>query len=409
MVSVKVEVEDAEHCRNIKGIEKFIILRQSLASLADNFSAPYIGYYLASLTPSGAIQGVLQFSTNALPTLAQVLIGPYIDRFKKYVFVLFISSFIASFLWIFISLIQNPLTLTTLVTLRAVLVGVAGLSFTSLIGVVFKGSERGRVISNVNAVSQLMALITFVIIAMLINPSIDTLRMLFVFSGVLSTIASVFWIRMFFLDKCISREGELSNLGLAKVLSIVIRNRYFVKFSLIFSAHMMVVAFAWPLFPLMQRYVFKMSVSEIAILNIYGTASQIVFQLIVTKYVHRLKIKKMLVISRVGILTYTLSYALATNTIHIYIANAILGPFIALSNVLIPLYVFQTSTYGMYASYLATLNFMQGIASALGSIIGGTVVDRFIMNNDFNSIKLLMLLISIFRGLTALLLLKIRD
>lgn len=143
-----MEAEDTEHCRNIKGIEKFIILRQSLASLADNFSAPYIGYYLASLTPSGAIQGVLQFSTNALPTLAQVLIGPYIDRFKKYVFVLFISSFIASLLWIFISLIQNPLTLTTLVTLRAVLVGVAGLSFTSLIGVVFKGSERGRVISN---------------------------------------------------------------------------------------------------------------------------------------------------------------------------------------------------------------------------------------------------------------------
>jgi hypothetical protein len=137
-----------------------------------------------------------------------------------------------------------------------------------------------------------MALITFVIIAMLINPSIDTLRMLFVFSGVLSTIASVFWIRMFFLDKCISREGELSNLGLAKVLSIVIRNRYFVKFSLIFSAHMMAVAFAWPLFPLMQRYVFKMSVSEIAILNICGTASQMVFQLIVTKYVHRLKLRR---------------------------------------------------------------------------------------------------------------------
>jgi len=323
--------------------------------------------------------------------------------------VLLVSSFTASLLWIFISLVQNPLTLTALVTSRAVFVGIAGLSFTTLIGVVFSSSERGKVLSNVNAVSQLMALITFIITASLINPTTNTLKILFIFSGILSTVASVFWVRTLPLDKCNFRDGSSTNLGLMKAMKIVVRNKSFMKFSSIYSAHMMTMAFAWPLFPLMQRYVFKMSVSEIAILNICGTASLMVFQFIVTRYIHRLDVKKMIVVSRIGFTAYTLSYAVASNTNHIYIANAALGPFSALSNVLIPLYVFRASTYGMYASYLATLNFMQGTASALGSIIGGTIADKFITYSDFNSLRLLMLLISVFRGLTAVLLIKIDE
>ncbi|MEM4789579.1 MAG: MFS transporter [Ignisphaera sp.] len=385
------------------------MLRQSLASLADNFSAPYIGYYLASLTPSGITQGVLQFSTNALPTLAQVLAGPYIDRFKKYILMLFTSSVIASLIWITISLTRNPTVLTILVTLRAIFVGIAGLSFTAFIGFMFSDIERGRILSKVNATAQLMALIAFVVTASLIIPSVETLRLLFVFSGVLSFIASIFWLRMIYIDRSIAKDNLGREKGLLPALKVVTNNKSFVKFCVIYSCHMMAMALAWPWFPLMQKYVLNMSITEIAILNICGTSSLILFQYFITNYIHKLNVKKTIIISRIGFTTYALSYAIANNPIQIYIANTILGPFTALSNIFIPLYIFRVSTHGMYASYLATLNFTQGMSAALGSIIGGTIADIIASNNNFYALRYAMAVVAILRGITALLHIKIDD
>ncbi|MEM4919410.1 MAG: hypothetical protein QW518_08740, partial [Thermofilaceae archaeon] len=62
-----------------------LVARQAMASLADNLSAPYLGYYLASLSGSGTLQGILQMSVNSLPTVTQVLAGRWLDRTGRHV------------------------------------------------------------------------------------------------------------------------------------------------------------------------------------------------------------------------------------------------------------------------------------------------------------------------------------
>lgn len=392
-----------------KETSRYIVLRQSLASLADNFSAPYIGYYLASLTPSGTTQGVLQFSINALPTLAQILVGPIIDRFRRYILTLLISSTIASVMWLIISVTTKPLLLTLLVTARAIFVGIAGLSFTAFIGVLFTGIERGVILSRVNVVSQLTALVAFALTALVINPSIDVLKVFFIFSGTVSLLASILWLRLLHIDHRLNNGKREKEVNLISALKIVKRNRSFIKLSVAYSSHVMSMALAWPWFPLVQKYVLNMSVAEIAMLNIYGTFSTMIAQYVFTRYIHRVSLKKLLIVSRIGFIIPPLFYSQARDPILLYISSLLLGPFSALSNVAIPLYTLKISTHNMYASYIALLNFSQGILAALGSIIGGTIADIVIGNQNYDNLRYALLVDTGLRMTTSLLFTKIDE
>jgi hypothetical protein len=69
-----------------------------------------MGYYFASL------QGVLQMSVNSLPTVTQVLAGPWLDRTGRHVELLLAASVASSILWLLVPLTLDPLLLVALIT-----------------------------------------------------------------------------------------------------------------------------------------------------------------------------------------------------------------------------------------------------------------------------------------------------
>ncbi len=391
-----------------RAVSKYIVFRQALASLADNFSAPYIGYYLASLTPSGIGQGVLQFSINALPTLAQVFVGPFIDRYRRYVLALLISSTIASLMWIAISLIVEPFVFIALVTIRAIFVGLTGLAFTAFIGILYSHVERGRILSRVNVASQIATLIVLTITAFVINPPVEMLKYLFLFSGMVSFVASLLWIKIIYLDRSFVSAGQ-SEISLRSTISDIRRNRVFIKLTLLYSSHIMTLAIAWPWFPIAQRYILNMSVAEVAILNIYSVASTMISQYTLMHYLHKLNLRRLLIASRLGFIIPPLFYSFAQDVTTVYVASILLSPFLAISNVAIPLYVLKISPYRMYASYTAFLNFFQGILAAVGSIIGGFIADVITKGGSFDNLRYVLIIDAGARFVTALLFTKIDD
>jgi len=348
-----------------------VVVRQALASLADNFSAPYVGYYLASISTSGVLQGVLQFSTNSLPTVAQVLLGPLIDWWGRYVATLLATSVVASLMWLAISLTTVPEVLVGLVTLRAVVVGLSGLAFTAFVGALYTASARGRLLSAVNIVSQLVALAVFTVTATLVNPDLSTLRALFLFSGLVSLVASAVWVRLLYVDRYVAtgRGGGLPNP--VKSMAEVAGDRSFRKLYTAYAAYIAVMSAAWPWFPVAQRYVFGMSVSDLAIMNAASTASTMASQYLLMRYLDRLSLKSLIVTSRVGFVIPPLIYGLASEPWQVYLSSILTGPFAAIGNVVVPLYVLNIAKKGMYASYTALLNFSQGTAAALGSMVAG--------------------------------------
>lgn len=374
-----------------------VVVRQALASLADNFSAPYIGYYLASLSTSGVLQGVLQFSTNSLPTAAQVLLGPLIDWWGRYVAVLLATSVAASVLWLAISLTAVPEVLVGLVTLRAVVVGLSGLAFTAFVGAVFTASARGRLLSAVNVASQLVALATFVATAALINPDIGTLRVLFLLSGFVSLAASSIWVRLLYVDRYVAagRSGMPPNP--LRSMREVAGDRSFRKLYTAYAAYIAVMSIAWPWFPVAQKYIYRMSVSDLAIMNAVNTASTMVSQYLLMRYLNRLSLKWLIVASRVGFVIPPLFYGLARDPWQIYLSSILSGPFNAVGNVVVPLYVLNTAKKGMYASYTALLNFSQGIAAAVGSMLGGVLMDVAASSGSYEPLRQYFLAVAVLR------------
>lgn len=391
-------------------ISRYIIFRQALASLADNFSSPYIGYYLASLTPSGVGQGVLQFSTNALPTLAQVVVGPFLDRFGRYVLALLLSSTVASIMWLAVSLTVEPTTFIALITTRAVFVGLTSLAFTAFVGALFDHSERGRILSGVNVASQLATLIVLILTATIINPSIEVLRYLFLLSGVVSLAASLLWIKVMHLDRHtairIERSGSVS---LRSTVADIGSNKSFMKFTALYASHIMTMAIAWPWFPLTQRYILNMSVAEIAVLNICGTLTTMISQYILGRYLSRSNLRKLIIVGRLGFVIPPLFYSVARDATTIYISSILLSPFSAICNVAIPLYVYRVAQHGMYASYTAFLNFSQGILAATGSIVGGVIADAIIGSGGFENLRYALALDAVVRLMVATLFTRVDD
>jgi len=364
-----------------RNVERALIVRQSLASLADNLSAPYIGYYFASLSGSGALQGILQMSVNSLPTVTQVLAGPWLDRTGRHVRLLLTASIVSSILWLLVPLTLNPLLLVAMITARAIVVGVSGLALTALVGELFPGDERGRVLSYLNAAAQLSALPVFAAM-FFANPSLETMKLVFTASGVVSLAASTTWFALLGVER--RRRGN----GVTLTSSLlVLRNRVFARFAIANSIYNFAMAIAWPLFPLAQRYVLNMSVADLALLNLLSTSSTMVSQYALAKRINGRSLKKLVIVSRAGLVMFPTVYALAHDPLPIFAWQLLSGPFVAIGMVAIPLYAMEVSDPELKASYLSTLNLLQGISASLGSALGGFYTDRLVRSTGWEEVR----------------------
>lgn len=386
-----------------RSVERALIVRQSLASLADNLSAPYIGYYFASLSGSGALQGVLQMSVNSLPTVMQVLAGPWLDRTGRHVRLLLAASIVSSILWLLVPLTLDPLLLVALITARAIVVGVSGLALTALVGELFPGDERGRVLSYLNAAAQLSALPVFATM-FFANPSLETMKLVFTVSGVVSLAASTTWFAL--LDVVRRRCGN----GVSPTSSLlVLRNRVFARFAIANSIYNFAMATAWPLFPLAQRYVLHMSVADLALLNLLSTSSTMVSQYALAKRINGRSLKKLVVISRAGLVMFPTVYALSHNPLPVFAWQLLSGPFVAIGMVVIPLYAMEVADPELKASYLSTLNLLQGISASLGSALGGFYTDRLVNSYGWEKVRNGLALSAMLRAAALIPLLTISD
>jgi MFS family permease len=364
-----------------RNVEHALIVRQSLASLADNLSAPYIGYYFASLSGSGALQGILQMSVNSLPTVTQVLAGPWLDRTGRHVRLLLTASIVSSILWLLVPLTLNPLLLVAMITARAIVVGVSGLALTALVGELFPGDERGRVLSYLNAAAQLSALPVFAAM-FFANPSLETMKLVFTASGVVSLAASTTWFALLGVER--RRRGN----GVTLTSSLlVLRNRVFARFAIANSIYNFAMAIAWPLFPLAQRYVLNMSVADLALLNLLSTSSTMVSQYALAKRINGRSLKKLVIVSRAGLVMFPTVYALSHDPLPIFAWQLLSGPFVAIGMVAIPLYAMEVADPELKASYLSTLNLLQGISASLGSALGGFYTDRLVRSAGWEEVR----------------------
>ncbi len=85
-----------------------------------------------------------------------------------------------------------------------------------------------------------------------------------------------------------------------------------------------------------------------------------------------------ILISRFAFISVPIVYALATQVWHIYVINAALGFATAMSNVAFFAYILDVAPSEKKGEYFAVYNTMIGIATFIGSIIGGYLAFFFL-------------------------------
>jgi len=204
----------------------------------------------------------------------------------------------------------------------------------------------------------------------------------FTASGVVSLAASTTWFALLGVER--RRRGN----GVTLTSSLlVLRNRVFARFAIANSIYNFAMAIAWPLFPLAQRYVLNMSVADLALLNLLSTSSTMVSQYALAKRINGRSLKKLVIVSRAGLVMFPTVYALAHDPLPIFAWQLLSGPFVAIGMVAIPLYAMEVSDPELKASYLSTLNLLQGISASLGSALGGFYTDRLVRSAGWEEVR----------------------
>ena len=315
--------------------------------------------------------GTLNATRMLASNLFQVLFGRIADRHGKRK--LIAAGRILNGLTLAAILIADtPGWVVSLVIAASIFTSMAIPSWNGLLGDYTTESRRGEVIGKVNSVSYiggLVAMVTAFLIS--VNQSGPITRVSYTPVMVLASAASILaGITSLFLKEHEPRGGEAMNL--AEVLSNPDLKRFL---CLIFIYHVG-SSIAMPLFPYIMAAKLKLSVWQVAVTSITNMMAAVLSQPYVGKLLDRLGRKRILAFSRMAMASSCLIYPVASSWVHIAAVEAISG--LAISSWLSAqsTYMIDIAPRKLRATYLASSMAVIGVATFIGSNLGGQLVQN---------------------------------
>jgi MFS family permease len=315
--------------------------------------------------------GTLNATRMLASNLFQVLFGRIADRHGKRR--LIAAGRILNGLTLAAILLVDPLGwVVSLVIAASIFTSMAIPSWNGLLGDYTTESRRGEVIGRVNSVSYiggLAAMVTAFLIS--VNQSGPITRASYTPVMVLASAASILsGITSLFLKEQEPRGGEAMNLS--EVLSNPDLKRFL---GLVFLYHVG-SSIAMPLFPYIMAAKLKLSVWQVAVTSITNMMAAVLSQPYVGKLLDRLGRKRILVFSRMAMASSCLIYPVASSWVHIAAVEAISG--LAISSWLSAqsTYMIDIAPRKLRATYLASSMAVIGVATFIGSNLGGQLVQN---------------------------------
>jgi len=294
--------------------------------------------------------GTLNATRMLASNLFQVLFGRIADRHGKRRLIA-AGRILNGLTLAAILLVDTPGWVVSLVIAASIFTSMAIPSWNGLLGDYTTESRRGEVIGRVNSVSYiggLVAMVTAFLIS--VNQSDPITRASYTPVMVLASAASILaGVTSLFLKEHEPRGGETLDLG--EVLSNPDLKRFL---GLVFIYHVG-SSIAMPLFPYIMAAKLKLSVWQVAVTSIT---------------------KRILAFSRMALASSCLIYPVATSWIHIAAVEAISG--LAISSWLSAqsTYMIDIAPRKLRATYLASSMAAIGVATFIGSNLGGQLVQN---------------------------------
>ncbi len=320
--------------------------------------------------------GTLNATRMLASNLFQVLFGRLADRYGKKRLIA-IGRILNGLTLAAILLVDTPGWVVSLVIAASIFTSMAIPSWNSLLGDYTTESRRGEVIGRVNSVSYiggLIAMITAFLIS--VNQSGPITRASYTPVMVLASSASLIaGVTSLFLKEQETKAGE--TLDLKEVLN----NPDLKRFLVLVFIYSVGSSVGMPLFPYIMAAKLQLSVWQVAVTSITNMLAAVLSQRYVGKLLDRLGRKRILAFSRMAMASSCLVYPIATSWVHIAAVEAISG--LAISSWLSAqsTYMIDLAPRKLRATFLASSMAAIGVATFIGSNIGGQLVQNVLGGN----------------------------
>ncbi|WP_338598888.1 MFS transporter [Sulfolobus tengchongensis] len=379
---------------------KYLKFFAILSNLSNNLVNPFISFVSAYFGMNSEELALVTSATNAIPNISQYFLNFIKSRARL---LLFLGTFINGILWIVSAFIPFNWIFLLIYFIITTSIGVANFGWNLIMDKVSR-NNRGSTLSLYMVYATIGSLIATLITGLITGNNIELIRRFFIISGIM-LISSAYLSRKVETDADYDKHKIMGSSNVMRTTSSTTINR-FLGITFLFN---LVLAIAWPIFPLAQVYKFHMNDENIAILSIETSIITILFRKIVAKLTDTRRKLTMFIGSAIYSI-FPLSYALSDSINDIYIANLASGFTNAVGSVTYIAYLFDNSDETTVKRNLAIYNLTVGCGVMTGSIIGGVLynyVSQFC--NPIYAINLLLLITSILRLSVSSLFLTIKD
>lgn len=344
--------------------------------------SPYLSFIGASLGLSGYTLGIVSTAGTFFTNMAQYFSSQ--TRARARTLVLAGNAVRAVGLGLMMAFISYHLLYTILVATVMAGAGLSGMGL-SLLSEYYSRGSRSLLLSRMAFYSALGSLPVIVAGGLYMATNVLLAKYIFLASAV-GTMASTFIVTgLPYEEQAEPARHRLFFRGLEK----------FMAFNFIY---MIVWSFAWPLFPLAQIYVFRMTTEQVAIINVISTASTVVVQRLIGGFIAR-RLKLSMFIGRLTNTFFALAYAISPNVYGIYASQLLAGLANSINNVAYFSYLVDRSEHKRAA--IGTFSVVMGVGALLGGELGGMTYELLEPRYGYACLRSLMLYVAVARALAA--------
>lgn len=372
---------------------------------SDMLFQSFLSTYAVALETTPVEMGIIRSSRNLFTNVFQMGWGSLSERFGKRLFIL-TGYLFSSLLTICLLVFQAPLHLLILVVVQSIIWSSAVPAWNALLGDYTKTKTRGKVLGRIGAVSRFSGVVATLTVAIIkfIAPTGMTPSS-FVIPFLLSAVAGIFGalVVVFTREK---RRDKTSRKWVDMIAPMQDHN--FRPFLIANGLHWFAMAFAWPLFP----YVTYEIVDEIWQLAVIQTVSGVIAGVTQPKLgaiADKIGRKPVIIFGRAAFFVFPLVYAFASSWLHLLVVHAFLGIFSSAAMVTTTTYILDSAPPGKRATYTASYNFVFGLVTFFGSLIGGIFANVLSMSGVANPIFFGLIISALLRIVTSTSFLKIKE
>ncbi len=357
---------------------------QAAVNFGKGMADPFVPALAIHLAATPAQLGWLQAFVNLFPTVMQVPWGKLSDFLGRRIPFLMVGG-VLSFAMYFLMLgAMNAGQLILMVALQMFIGSMMIPTWSALVGDITTPRNRGAIMGRFFAVSSVASLIATMLAGYIMPESGSAFAIYsipFFIAGASGIAGSILLLRVKEEKRRVYASPKtIFAFGLRSFIFIsdLTENLYFRNLVILQSVFNFIMSLIWPLLYLTYIDVLDATLFDIAVMTVISTGAALFFQTKVGRLLDVIGPMPQILISRFAFISVPIVYALATEVWHIYILNAALGFATAMANVAFFAYVLDVAPAEKKGEYFAVYNTLIGIATFIGSVLGGYLAVFFL-------------------------------